>query len=136
VLAAAGERPKAPGQVTIIAVLSAAASVMFLVVLVQFAALILNPHGRDSVNQILIQSGVNAAARPGVLVAYEVVWVLASLVPAILHGAAYYGLNGLRKGGWVIAFLLACGWSLLLIGIPFAVILYRRDTRAAFGLRS
>jgi hypothetical protein len=133
-LAAAGERPKPPGHVTIIAVLSAAAAVMFLVVLVQFAALIINPHGRDSLNQILVQAGVTAAQRPSVLVLYEVIWVLGSLVPAVLHGIAFYGLMGMRRGGWVVAFLLACAWSIVLIGIPFAILLWRRDTRAAFGL--
>ncbi len=133
-VAAAGERPKPPGHVTIIAVLSAAAAVMFLVVLAQTAALIVNPHGRDSLNQILLQSGVTAAERPSLLVLYEVVWVLASLVPAVLHGIAFYGLMGMRRAGWVIAFLLACAWSFVLIGIPFAILLWRRDTRAAFGL--
>jgi len=120
--------------VTVIAVLSAAAAVMFLVLLVQFAALLINPHGRDSINQILVQAGVPAAELPGVFVIDAVIWVLALLVPAILHGAAYYGLMGMRRGGWVVAFLLACAWSIVLIGIPFGVLLWRRDTRAAFGL--
>ena len=133
-VAAAGERPKPPGHVAIIAVLSAAAAVMFLVVLAQTAALIINPLGRESVNQILVQAGATAAERPRLLVLYEIILVLVSLVPAVLHGAAFYGLMGLRRGGWVVAFLLACAWSFLLIGIPFAVVLWRRDTRAAFGL--
>jgi len=67
-LAATGERPKPPDHVTIIAVLSAATAVMFLVLLVQFAALVINPHGRDSLNQILVQAGVPTAERPSVLV--------------------------------------------------------------------
>jgi hypothetical protein len=120
--------------VTIIAVLSAATAVMFLVLLVQFAALVINPHGRDSLNQILVQAGVPTAERPSVLVIYEVIYVLVTLVPAVLHGIAFYGLIGIRRGGWVVAFLLACAWSVVLIGIPFAVLLWRRDTRAAFGL--
>jgi hypothetical protein len=130
----AGERPKPPSHVAVIAVLSAAAAVMFLVLLSQTAAVLINPHGRDSINQILAQSGVAAADRPSMLVLYEIISVLIALVPAVLHGAAFYGLMGIRKGGWVIAFLLACGWSLLLIGIPFVILLWRRDTRAAFGL--
>jgi len=107
---------------------------MFLVLLAQTAALIVNPHGRDSLNQILLQAGVTAAERPSMLVLYEITWVLLSLVPAVLHGVAFYGLMGMRRAGWVVAFLLACAWSFLLIGIPFAFILWRRDTRAAFGL--
>jgi hypothetical protein len=131
---AAGERPKPPDHVTVIAVLSAAAAVMFLVLLAQTAAEIANPHGRDSINQILIQSGVTAAERPSLLILYEITWVLFLLIPAVLHGIAFYGLMGVRRAGWVIAFLLACAWSFLLIGIPFAVVLWRRDTRTAFGL--
>jgi amino acid transporter len=131
---AAGERPKPPDHVTVIAVLSAAAAVMFLVLFAQTAAEIANPHGRDSINQILMQSGVTAAERPSLLVLYEITWVLFLLIPAVLHGIAFYGLMGVRRAGWVIAFLLACAWSFLLIGIPFAVVLWRRDTRTAFGL--
>lgn len=133
-LAAAGERPKPPDHVTVIAVLSAAAAVMFLVLLVQFAALLINPHGRDSIAVVLVQAGVSAAELPGVFALDAVIWVLALLVPAILHGFAFYGLMGMRRGGWVVAFLLACGWSFLIIGIPFAILLWRRDTRTAFGL--
>jgi hypothetical protein len=133
-VAAAGERPKPPDHVTIIAVLSAAAAIMFLVVLAQTAAVIINPHGRDSLNQILLQAGVKPADRPSLLALYEVTWVLASLIPAVLHGIAFYGLLGLRKGGWVLAFLLACAWSIVLLGIPFAILLWRRDSKAAFGL--
>ena len=119
---------------TVIAVLSAAAAVMFLVVLAQTAALIANPHGRDSLNQVLVQAGVSAAQRPSVLLIDGILSVLLLLVPAVLHGIAFYGLMGMRRGGWVIAFLLACAWSVVLIGIPFAILLWRRDTRAAFGL--
>ena len=133
-IAATGERPKRPDQVTIIAVLSAAAAVLFLVLLVQTLAIIVNPHGRDSLNLILVQANVTAGQRPSVLVIYEITLILFSLVPAVLHGVAFYGLMGLRRAGWIIAFLLACAWSFLLIGVPFAVLLYRRDTRAAFGL--
>jgi hypothetical protein len=120
--------------VTFIAVLSAATAVMFLVVLAQTAAIIANPHGRDTLNQILVQAGVTAAQRPGVLVVYEVILILISLVPATLHGLAFYGLIGLRRGGWILAFLLSIGWCVVLVGIPFAILLWRRDTRAAFGL--
>jgi hypothetical protein len=117
-----------------IAVLSAAAAVMFLVLLAQTAAVIANPHGRDSLNQILAQAGVSAADRPSVMVAYEVALILFSLIPALLHGAAFYGLIGVRRAGWILSFLLACGWCLVLIGIPFVYLLWRRDTRAAFGM--
>jgi hypothetical protein len=134
VAAAAGERPKPPDHVTLIAILSAATAVMFLVVLAQTAAIIANPHGRDTLNQILVQAGVPNAERPSVLVLYEVMLVLIAVVPAVLHGLAFYGLMGLRRGGWILAFLLSIGWSLVLVGIPFAILLWRRDSRAAFGL--
>ena len=133
-LAVAGERPKPPGHVTVIAVLSAAAAVMFLVLLVQFAAVLLNPHGRESLDQVLVQAGVSAAQRPSVLLIDGIISTLLLVVPAVLHSIAFYGLLGMRRGGWVVAFLLACAWSIVLIGIPFAILLWRRDTRAAFGL--
>jgi hypothetical protein len=133
-VAASGPRPKLPDHVNLVAILSAVAAVIFLVLLAQTAALIANPNGRDSLDQILAQAGVASADRPGVLILYEVMLVLLSLVPAILHGAAFYGLIGVRRAGWVIAFLLAVGWSLVLIGIPFAYLLWRRDTREAFGV--
>jgi hypothetical protein len=118
----------------VIAFLSAAAAVLFLVLLAQTAAMVINPNGRASINQVLVQAGASPAQRPSLLVLYEVTLILISLVPAVLHGVVFYGLMGLRRGGWVVAFLLACAWSFLLIGIPFAVVLWRRDTRAAFGL--
>jgi hypothetical protein len=120
--------------VTVIAVISAAAAVMFLVLLAQTTALVLNPDGRATLDQVLVQAGVSASQRPSVLVVYEVMLILFSLLPAILHGAAYYGLTAARRAGWVLAFLLALGWSLLLVGIPFAYLLWRRDTREAFGI--
>lgn len=114
--------------------LSAAAAVLFLVILAQTAAMILNPHGRDSLDQIVAKAGVASAQRPGILLLYEITLVLVSLLPAILHAVAFYGLMGRRRAGWVVAFLLSIGWSLVLVGIPFAILLWRRDTRAAFGV--
>jgi hypothetical protein len=138
---AAGKRPepeasppRQPDYVTMIAIVSAASAVMFLVLLAQTAALVLNPTGRDTLTQVLVQAGVAPADRPAVLLIYEVSLVLFSLFPAILHGAAYYGLTARRKAGWVLAFVLSVGWSLLLVGIPFAYLLWRRDTREAFGI--
>src|SRR5260221_411072 len=64
-LAAAGDRPKPPAHVTIIAVLSAAAAVMFLVFLAQTAAIGINPHGPGNLNQILVQPRAKAAGPPG-----------------------------------------------------------------------
>jgi hypothetical protein len=128
------EKPKVPDHVVMIAVLSAATAVLFLVLLAQTAAVIVNPHGRDDLNQILAQAGVAAAQRPGVLVLYEVVLALFAALPALLHGVAFYGLIRLRRAGWMVAFLLSILWSLVLVGIPFAYLLWRRDTRAAFGI--
>jgi hypothetical protein len=120
--------------VTLIAILSAASAVMFLVLLAQSAALILNSHGRDSIQQAIVQAGVASADRPAVLLFYEVGLIAVTLIPAILHGLAFYGLMGARRAGWILSFLLAVGWSLVLVGIPFAYLLWRRDSREAFGI--
>ena len=133
-LDAVGGTAKLPDHVGIIAMLSAATAVLFLVILAQTAAMILNPHGREGLDQIVAKAGIGSAQRPGILLLYEITLVLVSLLPAILHGAAFYGLMGRRRAGWVVAFLLSIGWSLLLVGIPFAILLWRRDTREAFGL--
>lgn len=133
---ASGARKKVPDQVTVIAVLSAATAVSFLVLLAQTAALITNAHGRESLNLSLAQAGVVASQRPGLLIVSEILAVLILLIPALLHGFAFYGLMGLRRGGWVLAFLLSLAWCLVLLGLPFAYMLWRRDTRAAFGFSS
>ena len=125
---------KLPDHVGVIAMRSAATAVLFLVILAQTAAMILNPHGRAGLDQIVSQAGVSAAQRPGILVLYEVTLILLSLLPAILHAAAFYGLKERRRAGWIVAFLLSIGWSLVLVGIPFAILLWRRDTREAFGI--
>ena len=133
-LEAAGERPRLPDHVSLIAIVSAAAAVLFLVLLAQTLAMVLNPNGREVLNQLLVQAGVSPADLPTVLFIYEVSLLLFSLLPAIAHGLAYYGLVGVRRSGWVLAFILAIGWSLLLVGIPFAWLLWRRDTRDAFDI--
>jgi len=83
--------------------------------LVQFAAVLLNPHGRESLDQVLVQAGVSAAQRPSVLLIDGIISTLLLVVPAVLHSIAFYGLLGMRRGGWVVAFLLACAWSIVLI---------------------
>jgi hypothetical protein len=134
IAAAEGERPRLPDHVTMIAVASAATAVVFLVLLTQTAALLLNPHGRDTLDQVFAQAGIAAADRPEAFVVYAITVVLIELLPAILHGAAFYGLVGARRAGWVLAFLLSLAWSVVLVGIPFAYLLWRRDTRDAFGI--
>ena len=119
-----------------IAVISAATAVALLVLLAQTAAVLTNQHGRDSLTLSLAQGGVVASQRPGVLVLTEVLAVLILLIPALLHGLAFYGLMALRRGGWVLAFLLSIAWCLVLVGLPFAYLLWRRDTREAFGFTS
>lgn len=124
-----------PDLVTVIAVVSALSAVMWLVLLAQVAAFVLNPHGRDQLNTVLVQSGVSANARPAALVIYAIFFVLVTLIPAVLHGLAFYGLLALRKAGWIVAVVLAGFWILCVgLGIPFMYVLWKRETRAAFGL--
>ncbi len=117
-----------------VAVVSAIAAFIWLVLLAQMAAFVINPHGRADLNHTLAQARVSAGARPGLMVLYEVILILSVLVPAVLHAFAFYGLLSLRKAGWVVAFLLAILWSVVLVGLPFAYLLWKRDNRQAYGI--
>lgn len=117
-----------------VALVSAVSAFLWLVLLAQMAALVLNPHGRGELNHSLAQAGISEASRPAALIVYEVVIILVTLLPAVLHGLAFYGLVGLRRAGWVVAFVLAILWSMVLVGIPFAYLLWKRDNRHAYGI--
>ncbi len=114
----------------LVAIVSAVSSVMWLILLSEIAAFILNPHGRAELNRSLAQAGVSETSRTTLLVVYAVILA----VPAALHAVAFYGLIALRKAGWVVAFVLAILWSCVIIGIPFVYLLWKRDNRQVYGI--
>ncbi len=111
----------------------AAGSIFWLIQLVQFAAVLSAPAGRDQLRQALTQAGLSGDVTT-LLVAESVIVVLFMGTAAALHAAAYFGLRALRPWGWITAVIVAAAWSLILVGIPVLLVLLRRTTRRAYGI--
>lgn len=112
----------------------AAGAVLFLIEATQVLAYLLSPGGRAQLAAELTRQGIGPAIQGEVLAGYAVFIVGGSLVAAILHGAAFYGLRRFRRWGWIAAVVVAALWSLLIVGIPVLVRLVSRNVRQAFGV--
>jgi hypothetical protein len=124
-----GPQP-APRALPWLTVFFAAGAVYFLVGLSQTAAFLFSGHGREQLLSSLAQEAVPQSLRIPVLAVQTALIVIA----AVLHSAAFFGLRGRRRWGWVIATLVAGIWSLVLIGIPLLYLLLRPSTRRACGM--
>jgi hypothetical protein len=113
--------------------LFAAGAIFWLVNLTQTAALAASPVGRGQLEQTLVNTGLTQNASAFLVIYFAAVFMFEATA-AGLHGAAFYGLRGRRWWGWVIAVIVAGGWSLVLIGIPVFVFLLQRQTRKAYGI--
>ncbi|MGA7912784.1 MAG: hypothetical protein WB682_03590 [Candidatus Dormiibacterota bacterium] len=111
----------------------AAGAVFWLVELVQFAAIVAAPAGRDQLRQALIDAGIKQDISTVMVYEAVVVFVFEAVVTA-LHATAYFGLRRLRPWGWIAAVIVSAAWSLILVGIPVLVVLLRRETRQSFGI--
>jgi hypothetical protein len=111
----------------------AAGAVFWLVELVQFAAIVAAPAGRDQLQQALVDAGIKQDISTVLVVESVIVFVFEG-VAATLHAAAYFGLRKLRPWGWIAAVIVSAAWSLALVGIPVLVVLLRRETRQSFGI--
>ena len=111
----------------------AAGSVFWLIQLVQFAAVVAAPAGRDQLRQALVQAGVTGDLGTVLVVEAALVFLFEGAA-AGLHAAAYFGLRARRPWGWIAAVIVAAAWSLILVGIPMLVLLLRRNTRRAYGV--
>ena len=114
--------------------LYAVGAVFFLVQATQGAAYLLSPGGRAQLTAELVRQGVSASTQQGFLAVYWVIIVGGSLVAAVLHAAAFYGLRRFRRWGWLAAVVVAALWSLLIVGIPVLLRLVNRSVRQAFGV--
>ncbi len=114
--------------------LYAAGAVLFLVYATQGLAFLLSPGGRSQLATDLTRQGVAASMQSQVLAAYWVLLIGGSVIAALLHGAAFYGLRRFRRWGWIAAVVVAALWSLLVVGIPVLVRLVSRNVRQAFGV--
>jgi hypothetical protein len=111
----------------------AGGAVFWLVQLVQFAAVVAAPNGRDQLRQALVQAGLTGDTTVFLTIQVALV-VLFEGVAVGLHAAAYFGLRSRKPWGWITAVIVSAAWSLVLIGIPLLVFLLRRTTRAAYGI--
>jgi hypothetical protein len=110
-----------------------AGAIFWLVQLTQVAALAASPVGRDQLTQSLVNAGFTHNPSSIVTVWFILVFFF-EISAVVLHGAAFYGLRRLRIWGWIAAVIVACGWCLVLIGIPLLVFLLQRQTRQAYGV--
>jgi hypothetical protein len=114
--------------------LFAAGAIFWLVNLTQTAALAASPVGRGQLEQTLVHTGLTQNASAFLVIYFAAVFTFEATA-AGLHGAAFYGLRSMRWWGWVVAVIVAGGWSLVLIGIPVFVFLLQRQTRKAYGIQ-
>jgi hypothetical protein len=114
--------------------LFAAGAIFWLVNLTQTAALAASPVGRGQLEQTLVHTGLTQNASAFLVIYFAAVFMFEATA-AGLHGAAFYGLRSMRWWGWVVAVIVAGGWSLVLIGIPVFVFLLQRQTRKAYGIQ-
>jgi hypothetical protein len=127
-------KPVTPSGLRWLPFLFGAGAVFWLVQLVQFAAVVAAPNGRDQLQQAVIQAG--AKGDVSTLLAVEVGLVFFFVVAAVcLHATAYFGLRKHRPWGWVAALIVAAAWSLILVGIPVLYLLLKSTTRRAYGIR-
>ena len=130
-------RPPAPAaadrRLRLLPYLFAAGAVFWLIQIAQFAAVVAAPAGRDELRQALLSAGIKADLETVLLVETIIVFCF-ELGAASLHAVAYYGLRRLRPWGWVAAVIVSAAWSIVLVGIPILVFLFRRPTREAYGI--
>lgn len=126
-------RPAAPPRLRWLPLLFAAGAVFWLIQLVQFAAIVAAPTGRDELRQALTNAGITKDVSTVLAVESVLVFLLEGTAAA-LHAAAYYGLRKFRAWGWIAAVIVAAAWSLVLVGVPMLILLLRRTTRQAYGV--
>ena len=129
----AAPRPVVSPRLRWLPYIFAAGAVFWLIQLVQFAAVVAAPVGRDQLRQALIDAGIRNDLSTVIIVESALVFLFEGAAAA-LHAAAYFGLRKFRAWGWVTAVIVAAAWSLILVGIPMLVLLLRRATRQAYGI--
>ncbi|HLH68884.1 MAG TPA: hypothetical protein VKY90_07610 [Candidatus Dormibacteraeota bacterium] len=112
----------------------AAGAIFFLLLLAQDLPYVLSSAGRSLLIAQMARSGLPPSMQTSALVTYIVIVMGGELIAAVIHAAAFYGLRGHRRWGWLAAVVVACFWSLLIVGIPVLVRLVNREVRQAFGM--
>ena len=131
--ARAAEPPPAP-NLRWLPFVFAAGAVFWLIELVQFAAVVAAPAGREQLQDALRQAGLKGDITTLLVLDAAIIFFIEACAAA-LHSAAYFGLKARKPWGWVTAVVVAAMWSVVLVGIPILVLLLRRTTRLAYGIR-
>ena len=126
-------KPASPPALRWLPFIFAAGAIFWLVQLVQFAAVVAAPNGRDQLHQAVVQAGVKGDVSTLIAIEVAVVFFFVGAA-ACLHATAYFGLKARRPWGWIVALIVTAGWSLVLVGIPVLYLLLKSSTRRAYGI--
>jgi hypothetical protein len=126
-------KPAPPAALRWLPLIFGAGAIFWLVQLVQLAAVVAAPAGREQLQQALAQSGVKGDISTLIVVEAAVVFFFVGAA-ACLHAAAYFGLKTRRPWGWIAAVIVTAVWSLILVGIPVLYVLMKSSTRRAYGI--
>jgi|SRR5579859_771969 len=113
--------------------LFAIGAIFWLFQLVQFAAVVAAPNGRDQITQALAHAGYTGDPTTALIVEAAVIFLF-EIVAVALHAAAYFGLRDRKAWGWIAAVMVSAAWSLVLVGIPILYVLLKRGTRRVYRI--
>lgn len=126
-------KPPPPAGLRWLPFIFGAGTVFWLIQLVQFAAVVAAPAGRDQLHQALVQAGVKSDVGTWMLLEAALVFFFVGGA-ACLHATAYFGLRARRPWGWIAAVIVSAAWSLILVGIPVLYVLIKSSTRRLYGI--
>jgi hypothetical protein len=127
------EPPPPPAGMRWLPFVFGAGTVFWLIQLVQFAAVVAAPAGRDQLHQALVQAGVKGDLSTWMIAEAALLFFFVGAAVS-LHATAYFGLRARKPWGWIVALIVAAAWSLILVGIPVLYVLLRSTTRRAYGI--
>ncbi|MDQ6722343.1 MAG: hypothetical protein M3003_16335 [Candidatus Dormibacteraeota bacterium] len=110
-----------------------AGAIFWLVQLVQFAAVVAAPAGRDQLHQAVVHAGLKGDVSTLIVLEAALVFFFVGAA-ACLHATAYFGLKARKPWGWIAALIVAAAWSLILLGIPVLYLLVKSSTRRMYGI--
>jgi hypothetical protein len=126
-------KPVPPAKLRWLPFIFGAGTVFWLIQLVQFAAVVAAPAGRDQLHQALVQAGVKGDVSTWMVAEAALLFFFVGAAAA-LHATAYFGLRARKPWGWIAAVIVAGAWSLILVGIPVLYVLLKSNTRHAYGI--
>jgi hypothetical protein len=127
--------PKAPPPTGLrwLPLIFGAGTVFWLIQIVQFAAVLAAPAGRDQLQRALVQAGVTGDVSTWMVAEAALLFFFVGAA-VCLHATAYFGLKARRPWGWVAAVIVSAAWSLILVGIPVLYVLIKSTTRRAYQI--